>query len=218
MKYAKHLVMFIMSAALMVFPSCDGIFEDIYDMPKKSDYGFLEAATPDKAGKIYVNASEYTKWIYIDFHKNAIDSVDIVNGGEEYDGEWDLAVHRYDAKTNDGSVLETSYTSLESFLNETQPTEGNYVKDVDTDSTIITDMSNMMNGEIVYAKSKVNLKLSEWLHRDMSSMPPTYTLSQKVYVVKLKDATKAAVKLSNYMNESYDKGHLTINYVYPVEF
>ena len=218
MNYAKHLVTLVMGIALLTFPSCDGIFQDIYDMPKKSDYGFLEVATPTTVGKIYVNASEYTKWMYIDFHKSAIDSVSIVKGGEEFNGEWDIAVHRYDAKTNNGSVIETPYSDLKLFLAEAKPTEGIYINDVDTDSTIITDMSHMMDGEIGYAKSKVNLKLSEWLKRDMSTMPPIYTLSNKVYVVKLKDNTKAAVKLSNFMNNASDKGYLTINYIYPVEF
>lgn len=219
MKYVKYIVTILMGLSIMTLSSCDGIFEDIYDLPQtESPYGFVEKSTPTQIGTIYVNASEYTKWIYINFHDCSIDSVNIVNGGEEYEGNWDMAVHRYDAKTNNGSVMETTYTDLNIFRNEAKPTEGDYVKDVETDSTIIVDMSNMMDGQIGYAKSKVNTKLSEWLNRDMSSMPPTYTLSDKVYIVKLPDGTKAAVKLSNYMNDSYDKGYLTINYIYPVEF
>ena len=48
-------------------------------------------------------------------------------------------------------------------------------------------------------------------------MPPTYTLSNKVYLVKLKVGTDAAVRLTNYMNASSVKGFMTIDYIYPFE-
>lgn len=221
MTYTKHFVKFLMGMFLLLFPSCDGIFENIYDSPqtsKKDEYGFVDVDLVNNIGTIYVDASSYTRWIYLNFHDQSIDSVNIVNGGEEYAGEWDMAVHRYEAKTNDGSVLETEFTDLKTFKAAGTIPTGDFIKDVETDSTIITDMSDMINGNIGYAHGKVNLKLSEWLKRDLSTMPPVYTLSNKVYVVKLKDGTKAAVKLANIMNEVYDKGFLTINYIYPVEF
>ena len=43
------------------------------------------------------------------------------------------------------------------------------------------------------------------------------TLSNKVYMVKLKDGTYAAVRLTNYMNASGVKGFMTIDYIYPFE-
>ena len=202
----------------MTLPSCDGIFEDIYDTPQKSQFGFTEIATSEKIGTIFVNASEYTRWIYMDFHHSTIDSLTIVNGGEEYTGEWDLAVHRWETKTNNGSAIETEFTDLNAFLSAAKMPEGKYVEDIETDSTIILDMSHMMEGEIVYAKGKINPLLSTWVNRDMSSMPPIYSMNNKVFVVKLKDGTSAALQLSNYMNDKYEKGFLTIKYVYPLAF
>lgn len=218
MKYVRHWALFLMGIIILFIPSCDGIFEDIYDSPQSDVYGFLEKSTFQKTGIIYVNASAYTNWIYIDLHETNIDSMRIINGNEEYSGNWDLAVHRYDAKTNGGRAMETIYSDFGTFLKSAQLPDGHYIEDADTDSTIIVDMSNMMNGDIKYVQGKVNKKLSEWLNRDMSSMPPVYTLSNKIYVVELKDKTKAAVKLVNYMNNAYDKGYLTIEYVYPIEF
>ncbi len=67
------------------------------------------------------------------------------------------------------------------------------------------------------AASYYNEELSKWLNVDKSNMPPTYTLSNKVYMVKLKDGTYAAVRLTNYMNASGVKGFMTIDYIYPFE-
>ena len=80
--------------------------------------------------------------------------------------------------------------------------KGAYVEDVWTTAKIAIDMSGMMDGNIVYMESYYNEELSKWLNVDKSNMPPTYTLSNKVYMVKLKDGTYAAVRLTNYMNAS----------------
>jgi hypothetical protein len=47
-------------------------------------------------------------------------------------------------------------------------------------------------------------------------MPPSYTLSNKIYILKLADGSKAALKLENYMNDAAVKGYMTIRYMYPV--
>ena len=221
MTFVKKMVLLACGALSMPLTSCDGIFEDIYDVPtesQNSNNGFIHVDVSQHKGTVYVDASSYTRWMYIDFHKRALDSVNIVKGGEEFDGQWDLAVHRYDAKTHNGSVIETEFTDLEKFRESGKLPEGTFTEDVDTDSTIITDMSHMMDGQIGYAKSKVNVVLSKWLNRDMSTMPPIYTLSDKVYVVRFDDDTYAAVKLVNFMNTASVKGYLTIDYIYPVEF
>ena len=92
--------------------------------------------------------------------------------------------------------------------------EGAYVEDVWTTAKIAIDMSGMMDGNIVYMESYYNEELSKWLNVDKSNMPPTYTLSNKVYMVKLKDGTYAAVRLTNYMNASGVKGFMTIDYFF----
>ena len=131
--------------------------------------------------------------------------------------EWDIAVHRYDVKTNAGAVLETGFTGFSALRNADAMPEGAYVEDVWTTAKIAIDMSGMMDGNIVYMESYYNEELSKWLNVDKSNMPPTYTLSNKVYMVKLKDGTYAAVRLTNYMNASGVKGFMTIDYIYPFE-
>ena len=83
---------------------------------------------------------------------------------------------------------------------------------------IAVDMSGMMEGRIEYAEDYYNTELSKWLNVDKSTMPPVYSMSRKVYVMKMGDGTCAALKLSNYMNSSGVKGYMTINYIYPLEF
>ena len=78
-------------------------------------------------------------------------------------------------------------------------------------------MSGMMEGKIKYAESYYNTELSKWLFVDTSTMPPGYNPSNKVYVIKLKDNTIAAVRLRNFMNSAAAKGYMTIEYIYPFE-
>ena len=91
------------------------------------------------------------------------------------------------------------------------------IPDISMATLAAIDMSGMMDGNIVYMESYYNEELSKWLNVDKSNMPPTYTLSNKVYMVKLKDGTYAAVRLTNYMNASGVKGFMTIDYIYPFE-
>ena len=132
-------------------------------------------------------------------------------------GEWDIAIHRYEAKTNGGAVLETSYTSIDELLNADGIPTGEYTEDIETTDRITIDMSDMMNGNILYAKSPYNEVLSRWLDVDTSTMPPIYTMSNKIYILRLEDGTHAAIHLLNYMNEKKVKGHMTFEYLYPLE-
>lgn len=196
--------------------SCNGILDSIYDNVDSTisgEYGFIKVDESNNSGRIYIDATKYTNWIYIDFHDKSIDSLDITTSKDE-PSVWDLAVHRYDAKTNSGSVVETNLTDF-SQLSGYSINENDFVKDVP--SKVIIDMSGMMDGNILYSESNVNMVLSKWLNVDKSSMPPVYTLSEKVYLVKFSDGTIAAVKLSDFMNKSLVKGYMTIDYVYPLD-
>ena len=207
----------LLGAAFLPLLACNGILDEIYDEPTEATeaaYGFIRVDEASNRGTVYVDATSYTRWIYIDFHSRSIDSLEIADGMKE-PTDWDIAVHRYDAKTNGGAVMETSYTSLDALRAAgTMPT-GTWVEDEPSQVTV--DMSGMMDGNILYADSDVNPVLSSWLHVDTSSMPPVYTLSGKVYVVRLKDGTRAAVRLADFMNEASVKGYMTIDYIYPYE-
>ena len=196
--------------------SCDSIYDD----PEPYVPVPTEAFTYQ-----YVNATQYTNWVYFNLHEK--DSVTL--GYEETDVpiSWDIALHRYDVKTNGGAALETEFGSLEaleravesgSFL---QPYNSMWVSDVEDSVTV--DMSHMMEGYLDYAASTVNREIGKWLNLDLSLMPPIYTPSNKVYLVRLADQTVAAVRFTDFMGPASKpyysaKGYISFDYLYPINF
>lgn len=201
--FNKHLLKFLTGVAFIcTLSACNGI----YDEPDTdTDTGFGEE------GEIVIDASSYTKWVYIDFSNKSTVTL-------EYDetppANWDIAVHRYDVKTNGAKVIETDCEDFNSAkTTDLDNTEG--VSDIFTTSQIITDISTMMEGYLGYTDSFYNPELSKWLNVDTSTMPPVYSLSGKIYIVYLADGSSVGVKLTAYMNDLKVKGFLTIQYIYP---
>lgn len=203
----------LLAGMALVLPACNGIFSDIYDTPDISadaDYGFVEICTPTKPGRIFVDATSYTDWVYLSFDGHKVISQPVT---EDAPASWDLALHRYDAKTNGGSVAISEAKTLEEAA--TAPC-GDFTKDIWTTTTIVTDMSTMMDGYLSYEPSFYNAILSEWLDVDTNTMPPIYTLSGKIYILRLSDGSRAALRLVDFMNTASIKGFLTIEYIYPL--
>lgn len=214
---SKDIIISILTAgAALLLSACNGIFSDIYDSPEVEstlEYGFLQSSTAKTPGIIYIDATDYSTWTYINLHNKTILPLSVDATEPE---QWDFAIHRYDTKTNGGSVAETETTNF-SVLNSFIPKNDNaYISDIWTTTTIVTDMSTMMDGYLSYANSNYNTELSKWLNVDKSTMPPVYTPSNKVYILRLSDNTKAALCLNNYMDESGIKGYMTIEYIYPL--
>lgn len=207
--------------AILSLSACNGILEGIYDEPATdtdTDYGFINHVTNESGvtGTVSIDATSYTRWTYIDFHTQKIDSVEITPDAETPE-QWDIAIHRYDVKTNGGTVLETGFTGLATLLSSGGIPQGTFVVDEWTTDKIIVDMSTMADGYLGYAESDYNAELSKWLNVDKSSMPPIYTPSNKVYLLKLKDGSMAAIRLQSYMNAKAVKGYMTFDYIYPFE-
>ena len=149
--------------------------------------------------------------------------VTTVKIGKEYESEipdnWDIAIHRYDIKTNEGAAYQTSYTSFDALkANGKLPDDKDFVKDEWTTDKIAIDMSGMMEGNIVYTDSYYNSVLSTWLNVDTSTMPPIYTMSNQVYLIRLKDNTYAAIRFTNYTNAKGIKGYIDFDFLYPFDF
>ena len=210
----------MMGMVLISFPSCNGAFEDIYDEPEEQkgpegEYGFKNVDLANNSGTVYVDASSYTRWIYVNFHDRTIDSLEI-NSGKPEPEKWDVALHRYDSKIQGAGAMETEFKNLATFINYGKIPAGEFTADVMGEVT--TDMSGMMEGKIETVESPVNPVLGKWLDVDTSTMPPIYTLSNRVYLVKMKDGSVAALLLKDFRNKKFDKGYLTIDYIYPLPF
>lgn len=61
----------------------------------------------------------------------------------------------------------------------------------------------------------VNRVLSQWVTMDFTTPPPVYSASRKVYILRMKDGTCAAIRLVDYMSDKGTKGFLTIDVKYP---
>ena len=185
--------------AAMSLSACNGMFEGIYDDPIEAEMEIKESSFSQ------INATEYTEI------------------GEEHKSEipakWDLAIHRYDIKTNEGAAFQTTYTSIDDLKASGKlPAEENFVKDEWTTDKIAIDMSGMMEGNIKYTEDYRNDILSGWLNVDTSSMPPIYTMSNQVYLIRLKDNTYAAIRFTNYTNARGIKGYIDFDFLYPLDF
>lgn len=201
-------------AVLASLLSCDSIYDDpdiVVPVPtSETEYQ-------------YVNASSYTKWIYFNLHKKDSITVDYQQT-DSVTMDWDIAIHRYDVKTNGGGAIETDYDDLDKLEADVdsgifiKPMTSSYTRDVE--DSIIVDMSTMMKGYLGYALSPMNKVLNRWLSLDLSTMPPIYTPSDKVYLILLKDETVAAIKFTGYSNPNlYNrKGYISFRYLYPLNF
>ncbi len=206
--------MLILAIAACFFCSCDGIYDDISLIPTDdvSDTSFS-----------YIDATDYTAWVYINLADGTLTTL-YYDDTENIPEEWTFALHRYDCKTNGGGVCETSFTSIDDFLSAiasgalSLPDDGQFT--ADTDEEIIIDVSHMVEGALVYAAARVNKTLSRWLDVDLVTMPPIYTQSGRVYLLRLADESFAAVRFTGFSNPYYydAKGYISFDYVYPVEW
>ena len=205
----KLTAVLIMTGATFSLLSCD----DIYADPSELNTGGSQNAFQ------YVDASDYTQWIYFDLEKGT-DTTLLYTDSAHVPARWHMALHRYDVKTNGGGVLETSYASLENLQADVLagvfqlPAADQFTPD--TQDSITTDMSHMMDGYLVKAYSTVNKVASRWIHVDTSSMPPTYTLSGRVYLIRQADGTVAAVLFTGFRHPKKGSGYITFDYIYPL--
>lgn len=203
--------------AMLSLSACNGIFENIYDKPlpeEENEYGFVFIDDKTRTGRIYIDATDYQEWHYVDLSGKVVTSAAI---DAETPATWDFAVHRYDTKTNGGAVYESGANDFGSLPDLASIPQEAFVTDEWTTEQITVDMSQMMDGIILYAKDYYNPCLSRWLNVDTSTMPPIYTMSGKVYILRLADGSFAALRLSNFMSDAAIKGFMTIDYLYPVE-
>lgn len=214
----KQAGLFLSGASLLLsLPACNGIFEGIYDMPTSgtgNEYGFILIDEGTRMGRIYIDATDYTEWHYVDLQGKQVTTTHV---GDATPETWDFAVHRYDTKTNGAAVWGSGVKEFEALPAPESVPEEQWTEDEWTTDRITIDMSQMMDGIILYAEDYWNPCLSRWLDVDTSTMPPIYTLSGKVYLLRLKDGTCAALRLANFMNDAAVKGYMTIDYLYPVE-
>lgn len=179
-----------------------------------------------------VNTSDYGTWTYIDLKTGKTQTIRdfsawnyMTDGkivettpaqGNEADItiDWQIAIHRYDIKTNGGEAVATTETLM---ANVTAMPEGGYTADKTVENTLLTDMSGMANSKIGYAATaKMNPVLCGWLKKTATgAMPPyTYDPTNLIYVLKCKDGSYAKLKFTDNTDAEGKSGYVTFSYEY----
>jgi len=202
----RDILGFCLCLALPFMTSCDFMYDDRDEATETvdSDGTFTD-----------VNCTSYTAWTYIKLSTHTATTVEIENE-DSIPSDWDFAIHRYTCKTNGGAVMETDYTSIEELLADGYYPEGDFVEDVWSDTTVYIDLSRMMEGILQYQSTYVNLEFSKWMHMVILPPPPSYSMSNKVYILQLKDGTRAAIRFTDYISSSGVKAYNSFNYSYPL--
>ena len=110
----KIVTSFALAALTSALVSCGGNAQkapidniNLEDTTAVESFGFTKKDS--FSGSIYVNASSYADWQYIDLENAEITSVKV---GEAAPEKWNFAVHRFDVKTNGGAGFETDFDDL----------------------------------------------------------------------------------------------------------
>lgn len=218
------------AAAVWLLTACDGLFGGLYDNAQASQpdgagdgFGFVPSPDAVATGRLYLNATSYTEWTYIDLHARRVASVEVNDATMGEDGslsgepaDWDFALHHYDVRTHGGAGMETPCATLAELAALPSLPAGAWQEDVWTTDRVIIDLSGMLDSIVVYQPTMLNMELSRWLDLDLRTMPPVYTASGRVYLLRMQDGTVAALRFANYMNAKGIKGYLTIDYLYPL--
>ncbi len=195
-------------ATIAVAAAACSIYDDIDNIP-------TEAASGNAYS--YVDATSYTTWIYFDLLGGGYTALPY-DDTDHLPSAWTFALHRYDCKTHDGGAVETPFSSLAALLSAIEngayrlPAADEFIGDELGEINI--DMSTMMDGYIITAEAMVNKELSKWLDVDISTMPPIYTPSNKVYLLLTADGTYIAILFTGFTNPYYydAKGYISFEY------
>lgn len=173
--------------------------------------------------KIVVDASDYTKWVYINFDKGEVVSVST----PETDLSWDLGLHRYDFKTNGGTsgkgkgaAARTSQKDLMADI----PTPKDSEWTLDREGTLLMKFG-MSKHERKYEKQSANFLLTsepkgdgsfDYLNKGIISsegMPPKDTVDPSVFLVRSAAGQIVRVRVLDCLSATKKRGHITLEYV-----
>ncbi len=129
---------------------------------------------------------------------------------------WTFAVHRNNVRTNGVAVYPTEFTSMEQLPESSESfRDKEFTADEWTENEVWDSQEQMLQCFVPSQGIAINKVLSSWLVMDIPPMPPSFTLNSRVFILRLKDGTYAALQLANYLSPTGAKCHLTINYKYP---
>ena len=171
--------------------------------------------------KIVVDASDYTKWVYINFDKGEVVSV----SAPETDLSWDLGLHRYDFKTNGGTsgkgkgaAARTTQKDLKADIPAPKDSEWT----LDREGVLLMKF-DMSKHEVKYEKQSANFLLTSepkgdgkgYLNKGIISsegMPPKDTVDPSVFLVRSAAGQIVRVRVLDCLSATKKRGHITLEY------
>ncbi|MDD6928209.1 MAG: HmuY family protein [Bacteroidales bacterium] len=175
--------------------------------------------------KIVVDASDYTKWVYINFDKGEVVNV----SAPETDLSWDLGLHRYDFKTNGGTSGKgqgAAFRTTQKDLMGNIPTPKDSDWTLDREGLLLMKFGANKDGkhDMEYKKQSANFLLTSepkgqggqgYLNKgiiSMSGMPPTVTIDPSIFLVRSAAGQIVRVRVLDYQNATKKTGHITLEY------
>ena len=175
--------------------------------------------------KIVVDASDYTKWVYINFAKGEVVSV----SAPETDLSWDLGLHRYDFKTNGGTSGKgqgAAFRTTQKDLMGNIPTPKDSEWTLDREGLLLMKFGANKDGkhDMKYEKQSANFLLTSepkgngkgYLNKgiiSMTGMPPKVTVDSSVFLVRSATGQIVFVRVLDYQNATKQGGHITLEYI-----
>ena len=175
--------------------------------------------------KIVVDASDYTKWVYINFAKGEVVSV----SAPETDLSWDLGLHRYDFKTNGGTSGKgqgAAFRTTQKDIMGNIPTPKDSDWTLDREGLLLMKFGVNKEGkhDMKYEKQSANFLLTSepkgdgrgYLNKgiiSMSGMPPKVTVDSSVFLVRSATGQIVFVRVLDYQNATKQGGHITLEYI-----
>lgn len=230
----------MLGAAAVLLPACDDVLESIYDNDKidkketGSEYGFVRYDSITRQGVLYLDCRDFREWTYVDFHRQTFDTVAISDEGFVRDslflpeGDWDLAFHRYDIRTNGGEGAVTKVSSLDD-LSQVNPEALEWMPDEWVTRRIVVSMDRIFDilqpdapsqdvyDYLDYIPGQLNPVLSDWIRLTYRIGPPDFNPTGLVYVARFADGTLCAFHVDSFAHPTtLLKGYLTISFIYPL--
>lgn len=155
-------------------------------------------------------------WIYFSFSSGSeVSGITEENRMNRLD--WDIAFNRNNMRTNSGLSGKGKGGALDtgskSFNDITQAPTNGY--SVDEKAMIMFGLGNMMSGgQPEMGESTLNKVLKSAIGIDTSNPPPTYPLSEHVYIVKTADGKCVKAQFVSYHNDKGKSGFVTLKYTF----
>jgi len=168
---------------------------------------------PAEGKTVTVDATDYEEWTYFSFSTGDVVTV----ADPETDTNWDLGFLRNHIRTNGGTsgsgsgeVYDAGVVAFETVIEA--PSTG-YVADKDTIEHTILDFTQNPPATIVDVSA--NPILEGW-GSFTDENPPTFNVTNKIFVLKAADGKFAKLQLLSYYNDE-GSGHITFEYKYQAD-